>query len=62
VREEVDLMKYELMKVACPKCDRDVGGLTSADEAEREARAHDAEMHHGERVAVRVSESGIVVA
>lgn len=55
-------MRYELMKVTCPKCNSDVAGLTSADEAEKEARAHDAEVHHGERVALRVSESGIVVA
>jgi hypothetical protein len=41
-------MKYELMKIYCPKCDLVVGGLTSAEEAERAARAHDAEVHHGE--------------
>lgn len=55
-------MKYELMKIVCPKCERVIAELTSADEAEKEARAHDAKLHQGERVAVRVSESGIVIA
>jgi hypothetical protein len=55
-------MKYELMKIICPKCDRVIGELTSADEAEKKAREHDAGRHQGERVAVRVSESTIVIA